>query len=208
MANVLMVNASDRLEQGVSVKMHNQFLSSYKNEHPEDSVEEIHLFDENLPYYGNQAITGQYKKAQGMELTDNEKTLVAKIEQYQDQFMQADKVVFSFPLWNYTVPAPMITYLSYLAQAGKMFRYTATGPIGLVGEKEVALLSARGGLYSEGTPMENAEMAMKLVRQTISLWGIISPIELFIEGHNAAPDQKDQIIGAGLEQVDQAARQF
>ncbi|GAF15417.1 FMN-dependent NADH-azoreductase [Bacillus sp. JCM 19045] len=208
MAKVLMINASDRFEQGVSVKMHKQFLTTYQSAHPEDTIEEVHLFAENLPYYGDQAITGQYKKAQGMALTNEEEALVAKIESYQDQFMNADKVVFSFPLWNYTVPAPMITYLSYLAQAGKTFRYTATGPIGLVGDKEVALLSARGGLYSEGTPMENAEMAMKLVRQTISLWGIISPIELFIEGHNAAPDQKDQIIGAGLEQVEQAAQQF
>ncbi|WP_078392999.1 FMN-dependent NADH-azoreductase [Shouchella patagoniensis] len=205
---VLMINASDRLEQGVSVKMYNQFLKTYKLEHPEDTVMELNLFKEELPYYGNDAITAQYKKARGMELDTNEKTLVETIEGYQEQFMKADKVVFSFPLWNFTVPAPMITYLSYLAQAGKTFRYTETGPVGLVGDKTMALLTARGGLYSEGTPMESAEMAMKLVRQTVSLWGIINPTELVIEGHNAAPDQSETIIETGLGQVREAAAQF
>jgi FMN-dependent NADH-azoreductase len=208
MAMVLMINASDRLEQGVSVKMYNAFLNRYKEANPNDTVEELNLFKEELPYYGDVAITGLYKKKQGIDLTVEEIALVENIERYQEQFMKADKVVFAFPLWNFTVPAPMITYLSYLAQAGKTFRYTETGPIGLVGEKEVALLSARGGLYSEGTPMASAEMAMKLVRQTIALWGIVSPKELIIEGHNAAPDQSSSIIQAGLEKVKEAALQF
>lgn len=208
MANVLMINSSDRHEHGVSVKMYNQFLESYKKNHEQDTVEEVNLFEQDLPYYGEKAIVAQTKKAQNAELTDEEQKLVATIESYQEQFTRADKVVIAFPLWNFTVPAPLITYLSYLAQAGFTFRYTANGPIGLAGDKEVALLSARGGVYSEGSPMANAEMAMKLVRQTISLWGIIDPKELVIEGHNAAPDQKDQILEDGLKEVAAVAERF
>ncbi|PAE88908.1 FMN-dependent NADH-azoreductase [Shouchella clausii] len=207
MATVLMINASDRLEQGVSVKMYNQFLNSYKEAHPNDTVEELNLFAEKLPYYGNTAITGQYKKAQGVELTGEEKEIVETIERYQEQFLNADKVVFAFPLWNFTVPAPLITYLSYLAQAGKTFRYTETGPVGLVGSKEVALLNARGGVYSN-EEMAALEMAANLVRTTMTFWGITQPVEVIIEGHNAAPDQADAIISEGLENVKKAAVAF
>ncbi|GIN18563.1 FMN-dependent NADH-azoreductase 1 [Shouchella clausii] len=207
MATVLMINASDRLEQGVSVKMYNQFLNSYKEAHPNDTVEELNLFAEKLPYYGNIAITGQYKKAQGMELTGEEKEIVETIERYQEQFLNADKVVFAFPLWNFTVPAPLITYLSYLAQAGKTFRYTETGPVGLVGSKEVALLNARGGVYSNEA-MAASEMAANLVRTTMAFWGITQPVEVIIEGHNAVPDQAEAIISEGLENVKKVAVAF
>ncbi len=54
-----------------------------------------------------------------MELTAEEEKAVATVDQYLNQFLEADKVVFAFPLWNFTVPAPLITYISYLSQAGK-----------------------------------------------------------------------------------------
>ncbi|GAF21539.1 MULTISPECIES: FMN-dependent NADH-azoreductase [Shouchella] len=208
MANVLMINASDRHEHGVSVKMYNQFVQSYKETHEQDTVEEVNLFEANLPYYGEKAIAALTKKAQQVDLTAEEEELVNTISYYRDQFSKADKLMIAFPLWNFTVPAPLITYLSYLAQAGFTFQYTENGPIGLAGDKEVVLLSARGGIYSEGTPMESAEMAMKLVRQTISLWGIVNPEEIVIEGHNAAPDQKERILEEGLTNVATAAGRF
>ncbi|SDW23000.1 Flavodoxin-like fold [Paenibacillus sp. CF384] len=52
------------------------------------------------------------------------------------------------PFVKATVPAPLVTYISYLAQAGRTFKYTAEGPVGLAGDKKVVLLSARGGDYS------------------------------------------------------------
>ena len=46
--------------------------------------------------------------------------------------------------------------------AGKTFKYTEQGPVGLAGDKKVAVLSARGGDYS--SPEANsAEMAVKYV---------------------------------------------
>lgn len=52
------------------------------------------------------------------------------------------------------------TYIDYLNRAGKTFKYTPEGPVGLIGDKKIALLNARGGVYSEG-PAAGAEMAVK-----------------------------------------------
>ncbi|MCK9907401.1 NAD(P)H-dependent oxidoreductase, partial [Frankia sp. Cpl3] len=79
-------------------------------------------------------------------------------------------VVFAFPLWNFTVPAPLHTYVDYLSQAGKTFSYTAEGPVGLAGDKKVALLNARGGVYSE-QPMASWEMAVNFITNVLTFWG-------------------------------------
>lgn len=132
MTKVLFVKVNDRpADQAISSKMYDTFLETYKETHRTDEVIELDLFKEELPYYGNTAITGLYKRNQGLELTAEEEKAAKLVDQYLNQFLAMDKVVFAFPLWNATVPAPLITYLSYLSQAGIMFNYTAEGPVGV-----------------------------------------------------------------------------
>ncbi|MED4692599.1 FMN-dependent NADH-azoreductase [Peribacillus frigoritolerans] len=208
MTKVLFVKVNDRpADQAISSKMYDTFLQTYKETHRTDEVTELDLFKEELPYYGNTAITGLYKRNQGLELTAEEENAAKLVDQYLNQFMAMDKVVFAFPLWNSTVPAPLITYLSYLAQAGIMFNYTAEGPVGYAGDKKVMLLNARGSDYAlEG--MASAEMAVSLVKNIIGLWGIKNPETVVIEGHNQYPDRSQKIIADGLENVAKAAEAF
>jgi len=152
-------------EQAVSVKLYETFLASYKESHPDDTILELDLFQENLPSYGNTAITGLYKRGQGWPLTPEEESVTTTIDRYMDQFLAADKVVFAFPLWNLMPPAPMVTYISYLAQSGKMFKYTSEGPVGLVPDKKAILLNARGGVYTEA-PMGSR----RIVRETTEVY--------------------------------------
>ena len=206
MSNVLFVKVNDRpADQAVSVQMYNTFLNTYKEENPSDEIKELDLFQADLPYYGNTAITAIFKNNQGMELTEEEAKYVSLANEYIDQFLSMDKIVFAFPLWNSTVPAPLITYISYLAQAGKMFKYTAEGPIGYAADKKVALLSARGSDYSA---IPGAEMAVNLVKAAISLWGITDPEVVVIEGHNQYPDRTVEIVTTGLEKTAELARTF
>ncbi|WP_232698218.1 FMN-dependent NADH-azoreductase [Brevibacillus daliensis] len=208
MANTLFIKANDRSsEQAISVQMYEAFLKNYKESNPGEQVTEVDLYKEELPYYGNDAINGLYKKSNGFDLTEKEAQLVKVIEAYQEQFMAADKIVFAFPLWNFTVPAPLITYISYLSQAGKTFRYTPEGIIGLVPDKKVALLSASGGVFSEG-PMASMEMAVKYIKTAISLWGITNPVQVVIEGHNQYPDRAKEIIADGLNKTAELAAKF
>lgn len=114
--------------------------------------------------------------------------------------------VIAFPLWNFAAPAPLTTYLSYLTRAGKTFNYTAEGPVGLVGDKKVILLNARGGVYSEG-PMAAIESAIRPVKGVFGLFGIQTQ-EVIIEGHNQFKDRTDDIIADGLREITKAAAAF
>ncbi|MFE8699695.1 FMN-dependent NADH-azoreductase [Cytobacillus sp. FJAT-54145] len=208
MSKVLFIKANSRpIDQAVSVKLYQAFLDSYKSSHPEDTIVELDLFKENLPYYNTEMINGMFKLSKGIELTSNEEAATATVTKYLSQFLDADKVVFAFPLWNFTVPAVLHTYLDYLAQAGKTFRYTAEGPVGLLTDKKVALLNARGGVYSEG-PAQAAEMAVNFVKNMLSFWGIQETTTVIIEGHNQFPDQAEEIIKEGLEKAVELAKGF
>ncbi|WP_217594233.1 FMN-dependent NADH-azoreductase [Cohnella sp. GbtcB17] len=208
MANVLFIKANDRpADQAVSVKLYDAFLSAYKETHPSDTITEVDLFAENLPYYGNTTITGLYKLSQGFEPTAEERQAAELSSRYLEQFLAADKVVLAFPLWNFTVPAPLITYASYLSQTGKTFKYTAEGPVGLAGDKKVMLLAARGGDYSNEV-MAPFEMAVNYVKVILGFWGITQPESVIVEGHNQFQDRAADIVAAGIKEAATKAAAF
>ncbi|MCQ4086077.1 FMN-dependent NADH-azoreductase [Saccharibacillus sp. JS10] len=208
MSHVLFVKANNRpADQSATVQLYNSFVESYKAAHPEDMVTELNLFEADLPYYDNDMMTGLFKAAQGMEATAEEQRLAGLANTYLDQFLGADKVVFAFPLWNFTIPAQLLTYLFYLNQAGKTFKYTAEGPVGLVENKKIALLQARGGVYSI-EPMNGMEMSLNYVQNVLAFWGIQNPEVVVIEGHNQFPDRAASIIEEGVNKAAELAAKF
>jgi FMN-dependent NADH-azoreductase len=208
MANVLFIKANDRpVEQAVSVKMYETFLHNYKESHPSDVITELDFYKDKIPYYGNDAFSGTFKLSQGNDLTAEEKNAVTIADRYLDQFLAADKIVIAFPLWNYTAPGPLISYTAYLVRAGKTFKFTAEGPVGLAGDKKVVLLHARGGIYSE-EPMASLESAIKPLKKALSVIGILQPIEVIIEGHNKFRDRSEEIISEGLKETAKVASSF
>lgn len=208
MSTVLFVKANNRpVEQSATVKLYESFVKTYKETHPNDAVTELNLFEADLPYYDNDMLNGLYKLANGYPLTAEEQKAADLANTYLDQFLGADKVVFAFPLWNFTIPAQLLTYMFYLNQAGKTFKYTEQGPVGLVGDKKVALLHAAGGVYSEG-PMAGLEMSLNYVKNTLAFWGVQNPETVVVEGHNQFPDRAESILQEGVKQAAELAARF
>ncbi|MCY8818898.1 NAD(P)H-dependent oxidoreductase, partial [Bacillus atrophaeus] len=99
------------------------------------------------------------------------------------------------------------TYVDYLSRAGVTFTYTPEGPKGLMGDKKVALLNARGGVYSEG-PMAALEMSLNFMKTVLGFWGVQDLHTVVIEGHNAAPDNAQTIVEKGLQEAKDLAAKF
>lgn len=72
-----------------------------------------------------------------------------------DQFIAADTVVIGAPMYNFAIPSQLKAWLDRLAVAGTTFRYTESGPEGLLGGKRVIIALASGGDYEEGSPFEH-----------------------------------------------------
>lgn len=206
MANVLLVKANDR-DQSVSLKLYDAFVSTYRSKNLYDNITELNLFEAELPYYNGSMYSGIIKLSKGDELTAEEQSAVAIANAYADQFLAADKVVFAFPLWNFTIPAQLLTYLSYLSQPRKTFAYTAQGPLGLQGGKKVVLLNARGSVYSEG-PLAHKEMSVNYVKSMLGFWGVTDIETVVIEGHLQFQDRAQHIIENGLAEAVRIASSF
>lgn len=170
---ILFVNANNRsITQSISTQLYDTFLIHYKKTHPTDSIIELNLFHLDLPYFGNDAFTGIVKMRQNIPLLPDEQEAYDTATDYLNEFLSADKIVFSFPLWNNSVPAVLHTYIDYLNRPGTVYRYTPNGPVGLITDKKVMILHAiEGNAYS--IPVDNLqEMAVSFLVSNLNQFGI------------------------------------
>lgn len=201
--NVLVVKANNRpASEGVSSKMHEVFMNEVDKGL---NIQTFDVFEEDMPYFGQDFFNAMQKSAQAEPMTELEQRILTASSKAMDAFMEADVVVFAFPLWNMTIPAALQTFIDYIYRAGVTFKYTENGPVGLVPEKKVIILNARGGVYStpEAAP---AEMSVTYIRNIMNFFGIQDINEIIIEGHAADPEAAPAIIEEGMERVKQAAR--
>ena len=201
--NVLVVKANNRpASEGVSSKMYDVFMDNVGSD---VNVKTFDVFKEDMPYFGQDFFDAMQKSAQAEELNDIEQRILTAANKAMDAFLDADVVVFAFPLWNKTIPAPLQTFIDYIYRAGVTFKYTEEGPQGLVPEKKVIILNARGGIYS--TPeMAPSEMSVNYIRMIMNFFGIEDIEEVIIEGHNMYPDKAQEIIEDGMKRVEEMAQ--
>jgi FMN-dependent NADH-azoreductase len=208
---VLYITANPKSEeQSFSLSVGSAFLDAYRTEQPGDEIVRLDLYQTEIPYIDTDVFSGWGKLQQGkafQELSADEKAKVARINELTDQFVSADKYIFVTPLWNFSFPPKVKAYIDSICIAGKTFKYTANGSVGLLGDKKALHIQARGGIYSEG-PAKEMEFGDRYLRAIFQFLGITDVDSLIIEGMSQMPDQAQQIKDKAMQQVPEKAHRF
>ncbi|UXI68956.1 FMN-dependent NADH-azoreductase [Tahibacter amnicola] len=138
-----------------------------------------------LPHWAPVAATGD--AANSAEADRNEAVL--------QEFLAADVIVIGAPMYNFGVPSQLKAWIDRIAVAGRTFRYTAEGPLGLVNGKRVIVVSSRGGYYA-GTANSSADFQESYLRQVLGFIGITHVEFVRAEGVGIGPDQRASAIAA------------
>jgi len=196
--------------QSVSMAAGKAFMDEYKEVNPTDEIIHLDLYKEIIPQLDADIFSGWGQLRSGKdfaELTAVEQEKVGRLAELSEQFIGADKYVFVTPFWNFSFPPVMKAYLDAVAVAGKTFKYTEQGPVGLLTDKKVLHIQARGGYYSEG-PAAAMEMGHRYIEIMMQFFGVPSIQGLFIEGHNAQPEKAQEIKENGIARAIDLAKTF
>ncbi|KAF0813236.1 FMN-dependent NADH-azoreductase 1 [Andreprevotia sp. IGB-42] len=88
------------------------------------------------------------------------------------QFLAADVIVIGAPMYNFSVPSQLKAWIDRIAQAGRTFKYTETGPVGLAGGKTVIIASTRGGVYSTSEAMRALDHQESYLKTVLGFLGV------------------------------------
>ncbi|PLR94821.1 FMN-dependent NADH-azoreductase [Bacillus sp. T33-2] len=211
MATILYITANPKpVQESFGLTVGEEFLKEYREANPNDEVVRLDLYNANIPYIDVDVFSGWGKLQHGKgfeELSSEEKQKVSKINEFTDQFVSADKYVFVTPMWNLSFPPRLKTYIDTVAIAGKTFKYTAEGAVGLLTDKKAVHIQSRGGIYSEG-PAKDFEFGDRYLRAILTFMGVPSIETVAIEGMAQFPDKVDDIKQKAIERAKQTARTF
>jgi FMN-dependent NADH-azoreductase len=82
------------------------------------------------------------------KLSDQQRREIGVSEALIEEFLAADAIVIGAPMYNFAIPTQLRAWIDRVVQAGRTFRYTQAGPVGLAGGKRVVIVSSRGGVYT------------------------------------------------------------
>lgn len=101
-----------------------------------------------------------------------------------DELQAHDVVVIAAPMYNFNIPTQLKNYFDLVARAGVTFRYTESGPEGLVKGKRAVILSSRGGIHKD-TP---SDLLTPYVKLFLGFIGITDVNFVFAEGIAYGPE--------------------
>ncbi|MNI52389.1 FMN-dependent NADH-azoreductase [compost metagenome] len=152
-------------------------MARVKAAHPADTVKIRDLGAQPIPYFDGNTAGALFTPAEARSV--EQQRIVELSDSLVAELMQADRIVFAVPVYNFNLPAQFKSYLDHVARAGVTFRYTPEGvPEGLVKGKQVFVLTARGG-KAEGTP---SDTMTPYLRQMLSFLGMDDVTFIAAEG--------------------------
>ncbi len=200
MAKVLYIKSSPKGDLSNTNAISDKFVEEYKLLNPSDEVEVLDLYNEDLRFVTAQDLATVF----GPKDDSSRKHPILK---YAYQFVEADKYVFSTPMWNLGFPAVVKAYIDYISVSGITFTYTEHGPVGLCKDKKAVHFTSRGGDYTNEFT-STLEMGDRYLRTIIGFLGVQDFTTIAAEGVDVQTNDKDAIIAEAIAKGLEFAKKF
>lgn len=143
------------------------FVAAWRAQHPDGRVVQRDLMQTALPYITMPWLGAYFtppdrhtpEMAAQLRLSDE---LVAEL-------LAADHLAIGTPVYNYNIPAVLKSYVDHIVRKGKTLGFTGEG---LVHGKRATILMASGGVYTEGSPIRDRDIATQYLRLILKVIGI------------------------------------
>ena len=179
MASILHINSSVRTQGSISRQVTAEFINQWKAAHPGGTAVERDLAARPVPHLNEQMMGAFFtpaeqrspEQAETIKLSD---ALVAEL-------FAADVIVIGAPMYNFSISSTLKAWIDHVARAGVTFKYTESGPVGLVTGKKVYVCTSRGGVYSEG-PGKAMDFHETYLRGVLGFIGLTDVTFIHTEG--------------------------
>ena len=152
MTHILHLDSSARYAASSTRATSAAIVNRLRAEHPGATVTTRDLA-KGEPFLSEDWVTANFTAKD--QRTPSQNAILAHSDVLVEELKAADIVVIGAPLYNFSVPASLKAWIDMVARAGETFRYTETGPKGLLTGKRAIIAHASGGV-PHGAPIDFA----------------------------------------------------
>jgi len=203
MANILHIDSSPRGERSISRSLSYEFITSWKDAHPGDTVTYRDLGHHPVPHVDEAWIAAAFtppethtpELAEAIQLSNS---LI-------DEFLAADRYVFGVPMYNLNIPSTFKAYIDQIVRVGRTFAVDENGYKGLVdSSKKVLIITSRGGTFPPGTPFADYDYQEPYLRAILGFMGLTDVTFIHADSLNLGDDARQQSLASAKEAIAQA----
>lgn len=157
MKNILYIKTSLNGEQGNSTKLAQALVTKLA------ASSDVNIVERDLAKQSISHLTQTEMAAWATpenERTQEQRVLANISDSLIAELKASDNIVLAMPMYNFGVPSTFKAWVDRVARAGVTFNYTENGPVGLLENKQLVVIAARGGIYA-GTANDSQTQYLK-----------------------------------------------
>ncbi|MGX5200928.1 FMN-dependent NADH-azoreductase [Aliikangiella sp. IMCC44632] len=163
--SILLINSSGRYANSVTRNVAQQVSETLSLQNPNATLVKRDTAA-GLPFVNEQWISANFTPQQ--ERTEQDLQTLSLSDQLVTELKRAQHLIIASPIYNFSIPASLKSWIDLIARARLTFRYTENGPEGLLKGKKAYLVMASGGV-----PIESSlDFATNYLKQIMSFIGI------------------------------------
>lgn len=204
MSKVLYINGNPQVEQYSYSRRVGRHLLNRLEGNSDYETEVVNVYESNVPLIDQDVLSAWGALGSGgdfNELTEDQQAKVGRMSEILQAFKEADEYVFVTPMWNFSVPPMLKAYTDNVLIAGETFKYTAEGPVGLLGDKKATIIQASGGVYSEG-PGAAMDHGANYLQTILGFMGVTDVTTIGVEGIAVPGKSEEERLSEAFAQVD------
>lgn len=194
MANILVLKSSILGQYSQS----NALIDGFLADHQDDVVTVRDLAAPNLPVLDGELASGLRG---GDNLNERQLAVIAQSDELIAELKASDLVVIAAPMYNFNIPTQLKNWIDLVARAGVTFRYTETGPVGMVENTRALVISPRGGMHVGSA----TDLVTPYMRTVLGFIGIKEVDFIYAEGMGMGPDAQSKGMEAAKAQLEALA---
>ena len=197
--NILQINSSARSwsngQGSQSTRLANELVAELRAKNPAATLTVRDLTANPHPALDEAALGALFTPAEARSAEQHSRValdtaLIAEVQ-------AADVVVIGVPMVNFGITSQLKNWIDAIAKAGVTFKYTESGPVGLIQGKKVYAVLTRGGVYRD-QPHDSQVPYLKML---LGFLGMTDVEFVYAEGLNMGPDAATKAIESARAEI-------
>jgi FMN-dependent NADH-azoreductase len=190
MPTLLHIESSPRKKRSASLDVARAYLDAYRDAHPDHRIDVLDLWSVEMPEFDGDALDAKYADLSGTPLSENQQQAWTNIRELARRLHDADTLLFSVPLWNFSIPYKLKHFIDVVSQRGILFSFDERGLQGLLKDKKAVVIYARGLDYSVGsnTPAHSFDFQRPFMEAWLRSVGVSDVKSIVVEKTLLGPE--------------------
>ena len=138
---ILRIDASMRKKGSYSRALSDRLIAQLKSQTP--STVKVRDLTDGIPYINEAWINANFTDI--AERTAEQRSVLSCSDALISELKNADTLLIGLPIYNFNVPAAYKAWIDQVTRAKVTFRYTDSGPEGLLKDKKAYVILSSGG---------------------------------------------------------------